>query len=732
VDLVYNQIFTALEAIVPRGSVFEIRCIGDRKGRIDSGYFDSTAEAASVVCASGEYYKGMYVTPNPVSPETLARSYNRITQWSQFTTYDSEVTRRKWLLIDIDPKRPKGISSSDVEHQAALAKGVTIAGVLSVLHGFCEPMLNSSGNGCHLMYPMDEENSIEVRDELHTFLKTIKMLYDDDQCEIDITVFNAARIWRLPGTWARKGDSIPTRPHRRAQILKPIQHLNKLSIVQVLRVNQNYSGQLKLRTGSSTVGDTRKNAKEYPDDEAIYKRLNVAAYSRVREWVPHFFPTAREYKEGYRVPSEDLGLEYEEELTIHPLPYGIKYFGTADQGDKTEGRRTPIGVIAEFGLRSTKAAAAQALADILNLPLNEFTALDMPAPTSGGATVEALMGVKPAYSFKGIRSISDLQAMAFKEIKYVVKGVIPTGNMMLAARPKMRKTWLALQLCMAIASGRKFLDWECNKGDVLFLGLEDNERRMQNRIRTLQKFEMFPPDLSGFRYWTGGMDYDSAGKLRVTNPEEQAATMAAFPRGEAGTDALEQYLEQYPLTSTIIIDTLAHFRGERTSRDVYQSDYESMMPLTKLAARKNVLIIPVHHEKKGLADRGAGADFLEDVSGSAGITGGCDGVISIKGRRGVQEENESRKLHISGRDVEFDYEIDISFDAETGGWRKAIKEDAKVALREALARHPFLNQKDMQAILPNVSLSRMLKCLLEMKLEGEIEQGRYGYSLKRG
>ncbi len=729
-ELDYHQIYNSLKAIVPNGSVFELRLLGMRKGQIDSGYFDDPAQAANALVAMQGYYKGIYFTPNPVNRDTMARSFNRITPWAQTTTDDSEVERRRWLLIDIDAKRPKGISSSNLEHDAAIAKAHSIATMLTMMYGFCDPMINDSGNGAHMMYPMDEENSTEVRDELHTFLKTLKAIYDDAQCEIDTTVYNAARIWRVPGTWARKGDSTPDRPHRRAQILKPVDAFKRLSFIDVLRFNE---GNKNVVVNKPTAS-AKKNANEYPADEALYKRLNDYAMRNVKLWVSHFFPDAREYKEGYRIGSAELGLGFEEDLTIHPWPLGIKYFGVADEGDATEGRRTAVGTVAEFALRSTKGEAAQELSKHLNYPISEFDAIPqqtLQTPTGPVHSIEGLMGAKPSHNFKFIRSVADLQKQAFDDTKWIVQDVIPAGNMLLAARPKMRKTWLALQLCLAIASGRKFLDWQCNKGDVLFLGLEDNERRLQNRMRILQKFDITAPDLSGFRYWTGGMDYDGAGRLRVTNPEEAAATLQAFPRGEAGVDALDQFLDQYPLTSTIVIDTLPHFRGERSSRDIYQSDYESMMPLTKLAARRGVLVMPVMHEKKGLAAEGNGADFLEAVTGSAGITGGADGVISIKGRRGIQEETESRKLLVSGRDVPYDYEVDISFDAERGGWQKALKEDVKVAIRTFLTRHPYLNQKDLQNLIPNAGQARIYQCLTTMKLEGEIEQGKYGYSLKR-
>ena len=568
-------------------------------------------------------------------------------------------------------------------------------------------------------------------DEIHTFLKILKVMFDDSKSEVDSTVYNASRIWRVYGTWARKGDSTPDRPHRRSKVLQTADAFQRISISQVLRFNAKHSGLLPSK--ASNPRTTGAVSTGYPSDESLYRRLNEYAMHSLKLWVPHFFPTAREYKEGYRVTSDEMGLSNEEDLTIHPWPLGIKYFGVADQGDANEGRRTPIGCIAEFALKTDKNSAARMLSDHLNFPLSDVGALVAPAMGTSAqpATMDGLLGQAPRMSFKAIRTIADLQKKTFNPVKWVVKDVIPTGNMLLAARPKMRKTWLALQLCMAVATGRKFLDWDTVKGDVLFLGLEDNERRMQNRIRTLQRFDITAPDLSGFRYWTGGMDYDASGRLRVMNPEEADATFKAFPKGEAGVDALEQYLEDFPLTSTIVIDTLAHFRGERVSRDVYQSDYESMMPITKLAARKNVLIIPVHHEKKGNADRGIGGDFLEDVSGSAGITGGADGAISIKGRRGVQDENESRKILISGRDVTFDYEIDVAFEADTGGWKKAAREDLKVSIRRLLALHPFLNQKDFMNLIPNAGQARLYQALTAMKLEGEIEQGRYGFGLKR-
>jgi hypothetical protein len=106
--------------------------------------------------------------------------------------------------------------------------------------------------------------------------------------------------------------------------------------------------------------------------------------------------------------------------------------------------------------------------------------------------------------------------------------------------------------------------------------------------------------------------------------------------------------------------------------------------------------------------------------------------MSIKGRRGVQDENESRKLYISGRDIPHDYELDISFDAATGGWKTAARMDVRTAVIDLLMKHPFINQKELSSLLPNVSLPRLTKVLMDMKFTQEIVQDKFGYSLKRG
>lgn len=728
----YAELEYAFSTFTEPGQVFEVRLLHHNKKRVDAGYFDHPSHAATAIAGLQESYAGIYFTPNPVAPDLAARSYNRISPWAALTTMDNHILRRKWLLIDIDPIRPSGISSTQEELENAFKVGCTIKNMLEFEYSWPLPCVNVSGNGCHLLYPMDEPNTEEVRDAIQTFLRTLNGRFKADGCEVDTTCFNAARIFRVPGTWARKGDNIPVRPHRKAySIATQFGARQAVTLGQINAFNTTNLKYFPVNVRQPSAAPKGKG--EYPDDEKLWRGLNDHAMNRIPEWVPKYFPTAREYKEGYRVASADLGLDFEEDLTIHPRPLGIKYFGVADQGDTTEGRRTPISLLAELIFGGDKQKTARGLADTLKVPLSEFdilsqTALDGPA---NPASLPGTTPTQPVYDFRRVPSMADLQKRTFKEPKWVIPNVLPTGTILLAARPKMRKTFLALQLALAVCGGRKFLDWKCVQGDVLFLGLEDNERRLKSRIKLLQTLELNPPDLSGFRYWTGGVDISpTTGREYISNPEEAERAYNAFPRGQAGVDALERFLDMYPLTRLIIIDTYAHFRNQSNNRDVYQRDVDDMMPITRMASAREVCVLIVHHEKKGLASQES-ADFMEDASGTAGITGSIDGMMSIKGKRGIQNENEERKLLLSGRDIPFDIETDMAFDAERGGWLPAAKQDVRAAILKLLERHPYMTQIDFRSVLSNVSPSRITQVLTTMKFENLIMQGRYGYSLPK-
>ncbi len=217
-----TEIIRALELLFQPGDVFEIRVLDAERGsfrrpHVESGYFDYEHRAevpralAEIATAAG-----VYTTINPVDPALLARAANRLAVARRNQSAgNADVLRRRWLFIDIDPVRPAGISATDAEKTLAFDRTMEMRGGLASM-GWPQPVVVDSGNGCYLLYRIDlppDDNGLVQR-----CLQALQPL-SDEKVHIDLSVANAARICRLPGTWNRKGDDMPDRPHRLATIL---------------------------------------------------------------------------------------------------------------------------------------------------------------------------------------------------------------------------------------------------------------------------------------------------------------------------------------------------------------------------------------------------------------------------------------------------------------------------------------------------------------------------------
>lgn len=229
---VYNVFFNP-------GEVTEIRAFGlsgkrkawegfARGAGTVYGYFDNAedfgkcAEALDAAAAPGIYF-----VLNPVIPDLLARAANRLkaADMKTATTSDQDVLCLRWLYIDLDPIRRSGISSSDDELKAAITLRNKIHRHYrdKHKHTVCVPAM--SGNGAHLLIALNDiENDVTPRgagENVSLIKKALEYLHAEfstDLVEVDRTVFNPARMCKVYGTVARKGDSIKQRPHRRSYI----------------------------------------------------------------------------------------------------------------------------------------------------------------------------------------------------------------------------------------------------------------------------------------------------------------------------------------------------------------------------------------------------------------------------------------------------------------------------------------------------------------------------------
>lgn len=223
-EQIVQTIKEALSVLCEPGHVIELRVPKvDNKKRTDSGYFTDMGMLAATAAKYDGRAAGVYITLNPVEPALLARAKNHVREWAELTTSDDYIAARRWLPIDCDPKvngkkRPAGVSSTDAEHQAAIEKAHAIQDYLSAA-GWPDPIIADSGNGGALLYRIDLPNDKESADLVAACLRALATRFDDSTADIDTAVFNAARIWKLYGTLAGKGDSTNERPHRRAALL---------------------------------------------------------------------------------------------------------------------------------------------------------------------------------------------------------------------------------------------------------------------------------------------------------------------------------------------------------------------------------------------------------------------------------------------------------------------------------------------------------------------------------
>jgi hypothetical protein len=233
-----------------------------------------------------------------------------------------------------------------------------------------------------------------------------------------------------------------------------------------------------------------------------------------------------------------------------------------------------------------------------------------------------------------IITAAELMKREFPEQKWVVPGVFVEGLNLLAGKPKFGKSWLVLSLAIAVAKGGKvFGKIDVTAGDVLYLALEDNDRRLKKRIGILLCGDDAPDRLHRATTW------------KRCN--------------EGGIDDLRAWLVAHLEARLVVIDTLKRFKPKSNAKaNAYDSDYEAMIPLQALAAEFGVCIIVVHHTNRGKKD-----DILDSVNGSNGLAGGADSILVAQKERGKVDGS----LFLTGRDVE-EKTLGLKWDSLTCTW----------------------------------------------------------------
>ena len=225
-----GEILRTVQILRRPGEVAEIRAFSGRG--TTSGYFNDYRELAKCVAELDDRGYQVYMTLNPVVPALLARSENRLEPRPKATTTDADIAKRVWLPVDLDPVRPSGISASDSEKEVVALRAFEIRGYLAE-KGWSEPLEADSGNGAHLLYRVALPNDRESLELVKGVLTALDFIFSDSMVSVDTGVANAARIWKLYGTVARKGDSTKDRPHRRSRLLRVPSTVREATLAEV-------------------------------------------------------------------------------------------------------------------------------------------------------------------------------------------------------------------------------------------------------------------------------------------------------------------------------------------------------------------------------------------------------------------------------------------------------------------------------------------------------------------
>lgn len=238
-----------------------------------------------------------------------------------------------------------------------------------------------------------------------------------------------------------------------------------------------------------------------------------------------------------------------------------------------------------------------------------------------------------------IQSARDLLRKEIPAARWAVPDLFAEGLTLFAGKSKRGKSTLILHILSAVAVGGIALSRiHVERGEALYLALEDNERRMQERLQRQ-------------------LDIDDA-----DGAPEHLSLVYKWPRLDVGgIDALDRWMNDHPQTRIICIDTYKQVkpRQRTASMTLYDADYEALLPIQEWANRRHVAVVVIMHLRKSPAEN----DPFDEISGSTGVQGVADNMAVLR------EYNGQYQLHRRGRDYVDDEPWTLQGDRETLLWR---------------------------------------------------------------
>ena len=235
-------------------------------------------------------------------------------------------------------------------------------------------------------------------------------------------------------------------------------------------------------------------------------------------------------------------------------------------------------------------------------------------------------------------SVPDLTEAERKPPEFIIDGMLPVGMTFLSGAPKIRKSFLALQMAIAVATGTPFFGHDTLQCDVVYFDLEGSKSRIS--ARTQRMTTAIPANVF------------------VTNRIQEKLSGGL-------TEKIQALHKQRPSIRFIIIDTYSRARGSPKAfgQNAYDADVSFLEPVQQMALQENIAILFVHHDKKGA---GFASDSFERLSGTMGISGSADAVLNLiaEGKR----FDGKAKLEFTPRDA-IGGELNLAFSDKYTEWQ---------------------------------------------------------------
>ena len=608
-----TEIRRTLNLFSMEGALIEVRALncGDRNRDFKStrtGLFEHEQldEAAKYAIGAEKMHNatGVYVMLNPVRKDLLARAANRMVKAERGgTTKDDDIIVRRWMLIDLDPKRPAGVSSTD-EELATAEEQAKECGRWLCDNGFPLPVIAMSGNGWHLLYRVDLPTADK---RIESCLKALAAKFP----LVDSSNHNPSRITKLYGTLARKGDSTTDRPHRRSKLVEVPDDIN---VVHPDCIDWLAAQAEKKSPSTTTTVQPNSGNPQSPVLERWLQRNFVAVLNREETSDATRFFIRCPGESAHTNPNADTDCCVTQDhtgrlggkcvhnscgmnswaaikdaigpITKEDFPAAIPSKSPASHPTRFEpGTLVKCGDRGNVGTVVSDNGGSTVSVHFVSPDGNEAT-VDIPRAEVNDATENT--------SAMNIRSAATLIKEFPEQRPYVIDGLVRRGETMnIISAPKTGKSWLSIGLALVVCAGLKWLgQFWTKQGKVLIIDNELYPEVSSHRIPWVaQAMEINPEDY--------------ADRLFVANLRGQLIDLKKLA---IQLSAMEP--DEYSL---IVLDAWYRFQPEGSDENS-NSDVSALYNLLdSVAAKIGCAFVCIHHSSKGnqaskgVTDVGSGA-----------------------------------------------------------------------------------------------------------------------------